>query len=134
MYHGKLHSNSTTTTYRCHCTRSIAHAPRFVNSEAFCSPSWLSTYPRCFYFIPRGTAPSFPVWKNFTFLPFKTWLHVTPPLLFHYWSYRRQKNWVGFFHLGLLILCTFKEKLSHKFFPPVSRLGFEVCFIFVQRS
>lgn len=57
----------------------------------FTFPSWLSTYPSCFHFIPRGAAPSFPIRKNFTLLSLKTWLHMTPPFLLHYGSYRRQK-------------------------------------------
>lgn len=41
-------------------------------------------YPSCFYFVSRGTAPSFAIWKDFTFLSLQAWLHMTPPLLFHY--------------------------------------------------
>ena len=85
-----------------HLKRSLhmLHALWIQRSLTF--TDWLSTYPSCFHFIPRGTAPSFPIWKNFTFLSLKTWLHMAPPFLFHYGSYRLKKKAIQDFLFGLV--------------------------------
>lgn len=62
------------------------HMFNVISLEDHLISPWLMGYPSCFHFIPRGTAPSFPIWKNFTFLSLKTWLHMAPPFLFHYGS------------------------------------------------
>ena len=87
-----------------HLKRSLHMLHALWIQRSFIFIDWLSTYPSCFHFIPRGTAPSFPIWKNFTFLSLKTWLHMAPPFLFHYGSYRRlKKKQFKIFYLGLLI-------------------------------
>lgn len=68
-----------------------AHILFPINSR-FSLPRWLSTYPSCFYFVSRGTAPSFAIWKDFTFLSLQTWLHMTPPFLFHYGCYEEKEK------------------------------------------
>lgn len=97
----------------------------------FTFPSWLSTYPSCFHFIPRGAAPSFPIRKNFTFLSLKTWLHMTPPFLFHYGSYRQKNRCNVFCWVCSFSGCTFKEKainFSYNWLDCV--LDFRVCLAF----
>lgn len=109
----------------------ITHVPGCINSETFHLP----TYPSCFHFIPRGTAPSFPIWKNFTFLSLKTWLHVAPPLLFYYWSYKKQKNQFNIFYLACYFSgCTFKEEQKPPIFPATRWTWFWSRLLFLSKG
>lgn len=106
--------NYTVSFYSHHLKMSVHTLHALLIPRHFAFPSWLSTYPSCFHFIPRGAAPSFPIGKHFTFLSLKTWLHVAPPFLFHNGSCRRQKRHL----MSPIWVCkssghTFKEKATN---------------------
>lgn len=127
--------NYTISLHNPHLEMSLHRPYALLIQRRFAFTRRLSTYPGCFHFIPRGTAPSFPIRKNFTFLSLKTRLHMAPPFLFHYWSYRRQKNQFNVFHLGLIILwSTIKEEKMPPILPTRGRLSFEACFLFCPKE